>query len=63
MQQHQRAGAFGIERAAMQQIGESADGGEAVVQGIENVGRAFVEDDVLDLGRGLRGGLEGRWWE
>src|SRR6266404_5237114 len=31
------AGALGIEGAAVQQVGEGADGGKAVVQGIENV--------------------------
>jgi hypothetical protein len=33
----------------VQQIGECADCGEAVVQGIENVGGAFIENDVLDV--------------
>jgi hypothetical protein len=31
VQQHQRAGALGIEWAAVEQIGERADGGESVV--------------------------------
>ena len=38
VQQHERAGALGIEGAAVEQVREGADGGKAVVQGIENVG-------------------------
>ena len=50
VQQHQRARALGIEGAAVQQIGERADRGEAVVQRIEYVGGAFIEHDMLNVG-------------
>jgi hypothetical protein len=50
VQQHERARTFGIEGTAVQQIGEGTDGGEAVVEGVQDVGCALIEDDVLDLG-------------
>jgi hypothetical protein len=58
VQQHQRPRPFRVQRAAVQQIGEGTDRGEAVVQGVEHVRRAFIEDDVLQGGgcRGFGGG-------
>jgi hypothetical protein len=52
VQQDQRARPLRIERAAVQQVSQGADGGESIVQCIENVGGAFVKNDVLEGGRG-----------
>ena len=49
VQQHECARAFRIEGTAVEQIGEGADRGEAVVQGVENVGGAFVENNMLNV--------------
>ena len=59
VQQHEGAGALRIEGSTVEQIGERADGGEAVVQGVQNVCRTVVEDDVRN-GGGC-GGFGGRW--
>ena len=61
VQEHEGTRALWIEGAAMQQVGQRADGREAVVQRIEHVGRAFVEDDVLHVRRGC-GGFRGWRW-
>jgi hypothetical protein len=54
VQQHERPRPFRVQRAAVQQIGEGADRGESVVQGVEYVRRPLIEDDVLH-GGGCRG--------
>ena len=50
VQHHQRAGPLGVERAAVQQVGQRADRREAVVQGVEYVGRSFVQRHPPDIG-------------
>ena len=61
VQQHQGTRTFGIERTAVQQIGERADSRQPIVQGIENVGGAFIEHHVFDGGI-ADGGFGNGWW-
>src|SRR5258708_23629006 len=60
VQHHQRPGALGVERAAVQQVRERSDCGEAVVQRIQHVRGTFVEHDVLYFGRGEARGRDRR---
>ena len=59
VQQHEGARALRIERAAVQQIGKPADRRETIVQRVEDVRRAFIEDDVFDF-RWAQAGFGGR---
>ena len=50
VQHHQRARALRIERAPVQQVREGPDGRQAIVQRVEDIGRALVQHHVPDLG-------------
>src|SRR2546425_4299329 len=47
---------LGVERAAVEQVGERADRGEPVVERVQHVRGAFVEHHVLHRRRGGRPG-------
>ena len=60
MQRGEGAGALGVERAARQQVGQRADRGQPVVEGVQHVGGALVEGDVRDGVRGRGDARRGR---
>ncbi len=52
VQHHERPRALGVERAAVQQIGQGPDSGQTVVEGVQHVGGALVEHHMLHFRRG-----------